>query len=57
MFTKKDDGKYTLDNLTRDLESALVKARRADLNVHAAENAIEQMIRVHRSYIAASLRF
>jgi hypothetical protein len=56
MFTKKDE-KYTIENLTRDLEAGLIKARAAHVNKHAVENALEQMLRVHRQYIATSLRF
>jgi hypothetical protein len=57
MFAKKADQTFTLDNLSRDLEAALIKARKAHLNVHATENALESMLRIQRQYIAASLRF
>jgi len=56
LFTKKTET-YSLADLTRDLEAALIKARREHLNVHAVESAIEQALNVHRSYIAANLRF
>jgi hypothetical protein len=54
MFGSKTD--YKLADLVRDLEAALTKARASHVNKHAVENALEQMLNVHRAYIASTLR-
>ena len=56
MFTKKDE-KYTIENLTRDLEAVLIRAPREHVNQYAIETAIENALRTHRSYIASHLKF
>jgi hypothetical protein len=57
MFAKKADQTYTLEKLTRDLEAALIKARKEHVNSYAIETAIENALRTHRSYIASNLKF
>jgi hypothetical protein len=57
MFTKKAETPFTLDAFARDIEKTMIEARKAHLNAHAIERVLEQALRVHRSYIAASLKF
>jgi hypothetical protein len=57
MFTKKPETPYSIENLTRDLEAALVKARAAHVNQYAIESAIENAMRTQRAYIASHLKF
>jgi hypothetical protein len=57
MFTTKTETAYSISDLARDLEKAAIEARGARLNLHAVEDAIEQQLRVHRQYVAASLKF
>jgi hypothetical protein len=56
MFTNKAET-YTLASLVNDLESALGKARKAHLDKHGIERALELALQLQRTYIAASLRF
>jgi hypothetical protein len=56
MFTKKED-QYSIEMLARDLEASLIRARKAQVNAHAIETALETMLRTQRAYIASMLRF
>jgi hypothetical protein len=58
MFGKKqDERQYSLDVFAKEIEAVMIRSRKEHLNSHGVERVLEQALQVHRSYIAASLRF
>jgi hypothetical protein len=57
MFTKKKPEAYDVNDLVRDFEAAITKARTARVDSYAIETALEQQLNAHRHFLAANLRF